>query len=547
MKEIKDSETVDLRGLFISYLSHWRLILGCGIFSFFIALLYIVLYPKTYEAVAQILLQDDKDAFSSQSMGLGSAAGLMASFGLSGTSGSSIVLDDELVTLTSNQLVREMVKDLGIYVDYMEPYTFGYRMYGNEPLKVSCDSLTLATMERTVKMEIEHKADGRVHINTDIKYSMFNHHKQSFMLESLPGEINVEGCKIRIDYAPGKEARQTAFDLLVDVNPPTGVAEGLIDEFVIEDYSKSSNILQMGCTDYEPQRAKDMFTSLIACYNKQAEAYKHKLASGSLSFLNGRLEETMKELTRIEAEIESYKSKNKLTMVEYDVQIYATAMQELQTKMIELEASKHLIDLMDKFVRDQKNRYKLVPTLYTPSTNGSDATSGNALSSYNEILVERERVIKNSSERNPMVATLSTQADHMRESVYTMIENSKKSLDLTHKDLKEKEAQILAKMSGVPQQERVYVDLKRQQEIYQGVYLVLLQKREDIILTINQGKERGKIIDAPYIKSALVAPRKLYAAIGVIVFTIFLSMGWLCSKWFVLSIWDDLKKELAKK
>ena len=80
MEEIKDNETVDLRGLFISYLSHWKLIFGCGVFSFIIALLYILLYPKTYEAAAQILLQDDKDAFSSQSMGLGSAAGLMASF-----------------------------------------------------------------------------------------------------------------------------------------------------------------------------------------------------------------------------------------------------------------------------------------------------------------------------------------------------------------------------------------------------------------------------------------------------------------------------------
>ena len=547
MEEIKDNETVDLRGLFISYLSHWKLIFGCGVFSFIIALLYILLYPKTYEAAAQILLQDDKDAFSSQSMGLGSAAGLMASFGLSGTSGSSVVLDDELVTLTSNQLVREMVKELGIYVDYMEPYTFGYRMYGDEPLKVSCDSLTLATMERTVKMEIEHQANGRVQIDTDVKYSMFNHHKQSFTLESLPGEINVEGCKIRIDYAPGKEVQQTAFDLLVNVNPPTGVAEGLIDEFIIEDYSKSSNVLQMGCADYEPQRAKDMFTALIACYNKQAESYKQQLASNSLSFLNGRLDNTLTELAKIEEQIESYKTKNKITMVEYDVQIYSTAMQDIQSKMIELEASKHLIDLMDKFVRDPNNRYKLVPTLYTPSTTGADGTSGNALSSYNEILVERERVIKNSSERNPMVTTLSTQADHMRESVFTMIENSKKSLDLTHKDLKDKEAQILAKMSGIPKQERVYVDLKRQQEIYQGVYLVLLQKREDIILTINQGKERGKIIDAPYIKSALVAPRKLYAAIGVIVFTIFLSMGWLCSKWFVLSIWDDLKAEIAKQ
>ena len=546
MEEIKDNETVDLKGVFIDYLTHWKLIGGCGIFAFVVAVLYIALYPKTYEAAAQILLQDDKETFSSPSMGLGSAAGLMASFGLSGASGSSIVLDDELMTLTSNQMVREMVIKLGIYVDYMEPFSFGYRMYGQEPLRVSCDSATLVKLERTVKMEIEHQATGKVKIDTDVKFSTFDHHKKSFTLESLPGVIEVEGWPIRIDYAPGKESvKNTSFDLLVDVNPPTGVAEELIEEFLIEDYSKSSNVLQMSCEDYETQRAKDMFQTLIDCYNESAERYKWKLANSTLDFLNGRLETTLAELANIEKLIEQYKTKNKITMVEYDVQLYATSMQEVQTKLIELEAQRHLIDLMEEFVRNPENKYKLVPSLFTPADGESGV--GGAITNYNQVLMERERLIKVASENNPMVAPLTLPIDRLRERVYVMIENTRKSMDATEASLKSKEKQLLSKMGEVPQQERTYVDLKRQQEIYQGVYLVLLQKREDIILTVNQGKERAKIIDAPYIKSALVAPRKLYAAIGIILFTMLASMGWLAGKWFVLSIWKDLKVALKKK
>jgi uncharacterized protein involved in exopolysaccharide biosynthesis len=202
---------------------------------------------------------------------------------------------------------------------------------------------------------------------------------------------------------------------------------------------------------------------------------------------------------------------------------------------------------MDQFVRNPENKYKLVPSLYTPSTDGGgEGPSGGALSSYNQTLVERERVIKNSSEQNPMVATLTAQADRMRESVFTMIENSRKSLDLTYQSLKDKEKQILSRMDKIPQQERSYIDLKRQQEIYQGVYLVLLQKQEEINITLGEGKERARIIDEPYVKSGLVAPRKLYAAIGVIVFTMLFSMVWLSMKWLVLSVWSDLKKELKK-
>lgn len=545
--EVKDNETLDLRTLFIQYLLHWKLILGTGIFSLIVAVLYLALYPKTYEATAQILLQDDKDNLSSGNFGLGDAAGLMKSFGINSASGSSVVLDDELVILTSNQLVREMVIKLGIYVDYSEPYSFGYRLYGTEPLKVSVDSAALANFVRTVKMDINRRSDGSVHIDAKCKYSMFRTVKKSFDLPSLPNSIEFEGTKFNIDYAPYYTDRNSAFELLVDVNSPVGVAETLVEDFQIEDYSKSSNILQMTCQDYEVQRAKDMFSTLIDCYNAQAENYKKSLSEKSLSFINDRINNTLSELEKIEAAIEAYKTKNKMTIVEYDVQMYAAAMQELQTKLIELEAQKHLIDLMEKFVRDPENKYKLVPTLYTPSTDGSEGSSGGSLASYNQILVERERVINNSSVDNPMVASLTVQADRMRESVFKMIENTRKSLDLTRADLKEKENLLLSKMNNIPQQERVYVDLTRQQEIYQGVYLVLLQKREEIVMNVAQGKERARIVDAPYIKSGSVAPRKLYAAIGVILFTFVFSVGWLSIKYLLMSIISDLKIALKNK
>lgn len=545
--EVKDNETLDLRTLFIQYLLHWKLILGTGIFSLIVAVLYLALYPKTYEATAQILLQDDKDNLSSGNFGLGDAAGLMKSFGINSASGSSVVLDDELVILTSNLLVREMVIKLGIYVDYSEPYSFGYRLYGTEPLKVSVDSAALANFVRTVKMDINRRSDGSVHIDAKCKYSMFRTVKKSFDLPSLPNSIEFEGTKFNIDYAPYYTDRNSAFELLVDVNSPVGVAETLVEDFQIEDYSKSSNILQMTCQDYEVQRAKDMFSTLIDCYNAQAENYKKSLSEKSLSFINDRINNTLSELEKIEAAIEAYKTKNKMTIVEYDVQMYAAAMQELQTKLIELEAQKHLIDLMEKFVRDPENKYKLVPTLYTPSTDGSEGSSGGSLASYNQILVERERVINNSSVDNPMVASLTVQADRMRESVFKMIENARKSLDLTRADLKEKENLLLSKMNNIPQQERVYVDLTRQQEIYQGVYLVLLQKREEIVMNVAQGKERARIVDAPYIKSGSVAPRKLYAAIGVILFTFVFSVGWLSIKYLLMSIISDLKIALKNK
>lgn len=545
--EAKDNETMDLRTLLVQYLVHWKLIIGTGLFSVVVAILYLILYPKTYEATAQILLQDDRGSLSSGSSGLGKSAGLMSSFGLNASAGGAVVLDDELVILTSNQLVREMVVKLGIYVDYSEPYTMGYRLYGTEPLKVSVDSAALADYNQSIKMTITHRKDGSVRIKAKRKYSMFRTVKQTFDLPGLPGSIEFEGTKFDIDYAPYCASKDTAFKLLVDVNPPIAVAAGLVEDFLIEDYSKSSNILQMSCRDYEAQRAKDMFSTLIECYNAQAKDYKRELSEKALVFLEGRINNSATELGKIETAIESYKTTNKMNFVGFDLQMYATSMQELQTKIIDLESNKHLIDLMEEFVRDPENKYKLVPSLYSPLAESSDGSSGSALSSYNQILIERERVIKNSSPENPKVAALTVQADRMRESVFKMIENSRQSMEMTRADLKEKEGQLMKKMDNIPQQERVYADLARQREIYQGIYLVLLQKQEEILMNEAEGKERARIVDAPYIKPKPVAPRKLYAAIGVILFTFVFTVGWLSVKYAWDSLAPALKEAMMEK
>ena len=201
-------------------------------------------------------------------------------------------------------------------------------------------------------------------------------------------------------------------------------------------------------------------------------------------------------------------------------------MKELQTKLIELSAQTNLIEMMDAFVKDPANRYNLVPVLL----NAQEGEKGGALSKYNEVLLERARVIQNSSMNNPLVATLTKQADELRGSVIETIGNARESLDISLNEVKEKERQIYEKMNSFPVAERRYVELKRQQEISQGVYLILLQKREEVALTLGQARDKAKVLDAAYVKSKPVGPRKLYAAIGMIVLTLVVPVGYLFVK-----------------
>ena len=528
----KNKENIGLRPIIVEYLRHWKLILGTGIFSLIIAVLYLVVYPTTYETMARVQIQEDNDLMSTGSMGLGEAAGLMKSFGLGGMGKSSVSIDDEILTFYSSSLMSEAISRLGLYVEYTKPYIFWYKMYGEEPVKVICDPTTLTELHESIKFYITAEANGKVKIKSKTKKET---HK--FQFDSFPAVIEVK--QGRFVFTKNPESSTSSFKLKAEVLPPSWVAEMLAKDINIEDYSKSSNMIEFTYQDHSIQRAKAIINTLIALYNDDAFSYKKKIGNASIEFLEDRITTVVTDLNDVEQKIETYKIANKLTDIQYDIQFYAEYMRDLRIKMIEIDTQTKMIELMDEFVKNPKNRYELIPSLYT--TNSENETS--PISLYNVVLIDRERALKTSTEDNPVVVNYTRQADQLRESVFQMIDNHHQALIRTKSDLEDTENQLLKKMDAVPEQMRIYVDYTRQQEIFQGVYLILLQKQQEIALSIGQNVDKAKSIDAAFVMKKPVQPRKLYALIGLIVLTLGLSIGWIFCKEQTVAIWRLLKEE----
>lgn len=225
-----------------------------------------------------------------------------------------------------------------------------------------------------------------------------------------------------------------------------------------------------------------------------------------------------------------------MTDIEHDVEFYVEQMKELQVKIIELEAQGRLIDLLGAYVNDPKNEYNLIPVLLASAeTDGTSSTMD-----YNKALLEREKLLQSTKADNPLVVQMNKQVDQLRKNVHLSIENAKKTLDLTLDDLRGKEKLILNKMGEVPTLEREYIDFRRQQEINQALYLILLQKREDLLLSVGDSKDQVYVVEQPYVKAKSIAPRKLFALIGMMIFTLVGGIGYLFGK----EQFGELRKEL---
>lgn len=511
-----DREAVGLRPIIVGYLRQRTVIAVSAAIALVAAILYLVLYPKTYEVMARVQIQEDAGVLGSGSIGLGETAGMMKSFGIGGIGGSSVSIDDEISTLKSNSLMRKMVVKLGLYAEYRRPNS-PLRMYGEEPVRVTCDSATLASLDDKVEFRLSLTGGGEAVITAKA-----DGQKQTFRFDRLPAVVQIGNRTFTFTRNTSQGAKNGATKLEITVLPPTWVAEEAANDFLIEDYSKSANIIELSCTDYERARAKDMLNTLVDFYNREAYDYKKAQSDVSLTFLGERIAHVIDELEKVERQIEKYKAENKITDVEYDIQYYAEYMRDLKGRLIEAETQANLIATMDAFVKNPANRYKLVPSLLT-----TGETEGSPIFLYNQALLEREKAIRNSNESNPLVASLTNQVDRLRETVFQTINNAQESMMQTRRTLEKQERELLDRMGSVPVQERVYVDYKRQQEILQGVYLILLQKREEINIALGQRTDRAKIIDAAYVKPKPIGPRKVFAAAGFVVITLFLSIGWI--------------------
>lgn len=504
MEKESINETLSLKYIIVGYIRQWKYFVIAGFFSLCMALLYLIFYPATYEIASKIRIQEDK-TIGGSGIGLGEAAGLMKSFGLGTGGGGAINLDDEWAVFSSNQLLREVVYKLGLDVSYSKPYSF-LNLYENLPIKVIPDSVIRSKIRDIISLKLE-KKDGVITVVIDDLGIKKQFSSYPFIIELNEGSLTFVETKGGHDYK-----------LDISITPASWVAENLSEAIAIDDFSKTSNTLEFLLEDYDRERGMDVLNVLMSEFNRWSLKLKKNDNEKSMTFLDGRLQGVLDQLNNVEQEIEHYKIKNKMTDVEYDLQFYADALKLLREKIVDLEVQNHLIGLLDSYVKDPSNMYSLIPSV-TPSS-GEQEGKG-AISSYNEALLAYEKTKYTATGNNPLSEISEAQLGKMRENAIVSIENTHKSIGFALGNLKKQESDIFAKMDNVPTYEREYLELRRQQEILQGVYLILLQKKEEVALSNGKDQDRGLVIEQAYVKYKTIAPRKLYAALFIVIFTLF--------------------------
>jgi capsular exopolysaccharide synthesis family protein len=143
-----------------------------------------------------------------------------------------------------------------------------------------------------------------------------------------------------------------------------------------------------------------------------------------------------------------------------------------------------------------------------PSTlNFEDPTLVNLITRYNEIQLERERMLRTTQPGNPLVQDLTEQLSSLRGNILENLDNIEQGLAITKKNLESSSGRFRSQIQKVPSIERELLEINREQGTKGNLYLYLLQKREESALALEITIPTSRMLDPATADDIPVSPK----------------------------------------
>ena len=468
-----------------------------------IGAIYLRYTTPLYQSTAKLLIKDDDNGSSRRGSSLQNITNL-------GTISNSAGIDNEMEILSSHSIAEDAIRDLKLYVNYTtEGKVKDVITYRDQPLVVDIDATHLDRLNRPINLNITKNGssfvvNGTYSVPTDEENSEgpFSINKK---FTSLPATIPTRAGIITINSNNGRTLHEGQV-LKVSILSPKMASDKYVGELKIGQSGKGTSILQLQLTDEVPQRSLDYLKQLAIVYNRQANEDKNAVAHQTEKFINSRLEKINAELGKTEGELQNYKQKNGMVELKMNASNSVSNQNTSEQKLAEMETQ---IELFNTIAREVESSSRNLTQVIPSNVGLDDESSTSLINKYNELVLERNRLLRSASESSPVVEPLTDQIRDLNVNIRRAIAAARKNLQIQRDAVLAQVTKYTDQVEETPQQERMLTQIGRQQEVKSGLYLMLLQKREENSISLAATADKGRLIDDPQLNGK-VSPNSTY-------------------------------------
>lgn len=495
-------EKTDFKAILFKYAIHWPWFVACVLLCLAGAWLYLRYTAPVYNVSASVIIKDN-DKSSKSGTGMADLEDL-------GFYSSISNFDNEVEILHSRTLIRKVVEELDLYISYAAKGRFqDVELYKNSPVKVWITPEEAQKLPAPAHLELTLQPGNKLNVKI-----LIGEQEYSKQFDKLPALLTTPSGTF--SFTPtDSTAIKSEQKIIATVSSPRSVAGSYRGALSIEPTSKSTTIAQISVKSSHTQRGAEFINKLVEIYNRDANDDKNEVATKTAEFIDERIQIINSELGTTEKELEVFKRDAGLTDLKSDAQLALSENSEYEKKRAENSTQLRLVQFLAGYADNPDHAYEVLPV----NVGLTDTGLTELINRYNEMLLERKRLLRSSQENNPVVVNLDASIRAMRSNVLTTINSVQRGLTITKADLERQAGKYAGRITNAPGQERQLVSISRQQEIKAGLYLMLLQKREENAITLASTANNARMVDEALADAIPVSPK------GKIIYLVALILG----------------------
>jgi tyrosine-protein kinase Etk/Wzc len=478
--------SVELKKILLMYYRKWYLFIISFFLFFFLTFIYLRYKTPMYQIRSILLIREENNASGGSQMDFLNELGL---------GGSNKNVRNEIQILSSRSLMDSIVKQLNLTTSY---YLIGNvrsgELYNLSPISVQVQSLNK---------------------NAFLDHIVVNHiDKTKFLISDKYGERQyVFGERIERPYGVFTLSDVPVLDTLKwkQIRIVFSSMEAVSDEYLarlnVSEADAQSSVLEIKLLEPVPQKGIDIISRLISLYQKTVIDDKNEVAQQTINFIDGQLKYITGDLSSVENNIENYKKANEITDISSEAGIVLNSINQSDKEISDINIKNSLLKYIYTYLKDDAKKDSLVPS----PLGIDDPTMTELIVNYNRLQLQKDRLIKSTGPDNPLIGQMDAQLNQIKIDLLENINNLLSGIAIAKSNLENTNSEFNNEIKSVPAKERELIQITRQKEIKQNLYIYLIQKREESTLSLAATISNSKVIDSAYSSPNPVSPvRQLY-------------------------------------